>query len=183
MQGWTHHVAEAIANDVDDHGKTNQRDHQDEERPEMPFLKAPQRACESYQSEQCRHDDHGVHAYALPIAAAEVQPHAKFIERQAHRHAIQQRRDFRFATCWPTEHAVTADARQQKNSIVQMMHVRAAHEAIKIRHRVCHNQKDKHARQNERYNETEQRITRQLVGGFASEMMFGVHDFGIYGIE
>src|SRR6185437_1246450 len=127
---------------------------------------------------QCKHggdDDDGVHTCSLPITAAEVQPHAEFIEGQSHGHAIEQGRDFRGAAHRPPKDTVAADTGEQKNSVVEVMDMRAFQEKIKIRYRPRHDQKNKDARNDERDDETEKGPACQPMGGFFVNGSFSVH--------
>ena len=138
----------------------------------MPRLKPFQAARESHQSKQRRHYDHRVHARPLPVAAAQVQPHPEFVEGQPHGHAVQQRDQFRLASHWPSEHAVTADRRQQENAIVQMVHMGSVQEKIKVRHLIGHDEKHADARDDEGDEKPEQSAPRQLVGRLTRDGMY-----------
>jgi len=61
------------------------------------------------------HDDR-IHTGTLPIAAAQVQPHAKLIKRQSHGKAIGQRRMLGGASIRAGEQCVTGDDREQKDA-------------------------------------------------------------------
>ena len=92
-----------------------------------------------------------------------MQPHPELVERQPHRHAVDQRRDFRRLAHRPPEHAETAHRCQQKYPVVQVVHMRPVEEEIKVRHQVRHDEEDADPRQHESHHKAEQRSTRQLV--------------------
>ena len=159
---------------MQDKAESDHQHQQYHERPEVPRFKPFHRPPKSHQPEQGRHHDHRVHARPLPVTAAQVQPHPEFIERQTHRHAIQQRRDLRLPAHRPPEHAVTAHRRQQKNPVVQVMHMRSVQEEIKIRQLIGHDEKHKDPRQQERHEKTEQGASRQFMRRLARDGMFRV---------
>ena len=127
-------------------------------------------------------DDDGVHAGALPIAAAEMQPHAEFIEGQAHAEAVKQGGDVRGAADGASEHAETRDGGEQKDAVVEMMDMRSFEEEIHVRHQVGHDEEDEDARDEEGEEKADQRPAGEPVGGGTAHFMFGSHRSLISGI-
>ena len=160
------------AGDVKRDAETGEQNRQHDEHPEVPGFESFQRPRERHQPEQGRHNNHRVHAGPLPVTAAQMQPHAEFVEGQAHGHAVRQRGDFCRPAGGPPEDAVAAHDRQQEDAIIQMMNVGAVHEQVEVRHLLRHDEQDKNPRQDERHDEAEQGPARQPVCRFASNVRF-----------
>ena len=56
------HIAEVEASNVQSNGKPDQHDQQNDGRPEVALFKMLQRTREGDQPEQCRHNNHRIHA-------------------------------------------------------------------------------------------------------------------------
>jgi len=143
-----------ITGNEKDTSESYERNGQNQKHPNVPRFKAPDGFGEPDKRERCRYDNHRIHTGALPITTAQVQPHAEFIEGESHGHAIEQGHNFRRPADWTPKDAVAAHGREQKNSLVQVVHVRFAHEEIKIVDELGHDQEHKYARQRECDDET-----------------------------
>src|SRR5712691_843890 len=86
-----------------------------------------QRGSEGDDAEEAKQDDDGVEAGALPVTAAEMEPHPEFIESERHAEAVKQRADFAYPIAWPgDEDEQAADRGEEKDSVIEMVHMRPA---------------------------------------------------------
>ena len=143
--------------------------------PFKPFYRPPK----GHQPEQGRDHDDGIHAGALPVAAAQMQPHPEFIKRQTHRDAVEQGGELGLASGGSAENAITAHGREQEDAVVEVMHMGAVQEKIKIRQGIRHDEKDADAREQEGDEKAEQGSARQPVRRFARYVGFGSHKFAV----
>jgi hypothetical protein len=101
-------------------------------------------------AKQTEENDDGVEAGALPIAAAEMEPHPEFVEGQRHAEAVKQRADFAHPLARLSgEDEQSANGGEKEDSVIEMMHMGSAEVQKQIRHASCHDQNDEHARGDE----------------------------------
>ena len=98
----------------------------------MASLKTLDGTAESNQRKDGDHDDDGINAGALPVTAAQVQPHSKLVEGEGHGHAVQNGGDIGREPHRTAEQRVPADPSQQKDAVVQVMDVRIVEEEVEI---------------------------------------------------
>jgi hypothetical protein len=167
--------ADAGAGGIENDSEADEGYEQREAGPEMAFLKALDRSGEPNQSKDGGEDDDGVHAGALPVAAAEVQPHAEFIEGEAHGDAVEQGGEVGGAADGTAEDAVAGDGGEQEDAVVEMMDVGVLQEEIHVGHQLGHDEKDADARDEEGEEEADERPAREPVGGGAVDGVFRGH--------
>ena len=79
-----------MARGVQNDPKTGEGEQQNDKNPEMARFKTFQRPQEPHQPNQRRHDNHRIHARPLPVAAAQMQPHAEFVKGKAQGNPVHQ---------------------------------------------------------------------------------------------
>src|SRR6266550_9357868 len=94
----------------------------------------PPARCEAKQAEQTEHDHHRVETRPLPITAAQVQPHPELIERQCHGRSIDKSAKIALRSIHRGKQQYPSYGREEENSVVQMMHMRAVHMQEQVRH-------------------------------------------------
>lgn len=95
--------------------------------------------CKSDKGKAGGKNDDGVPTSALPIAAAQAYPHAELVESQSHANAIKYCGPFETLAGGAAEQQVSGDGGEQKNAVVQVVHMCAAQMQIKVWNRARHN--------------------------------------------
>src|SRR6185369_1951244 len=119
FQRGTHLGSDAGADEVENQGEAQENQEQQEKAPEMPGFKTFDRPGECHQAEHGRHDDNRIDADALPITAAQMQPHSKFIKGQSQGDAVEQGDGFGGAAVGAPKNAVACDRDEQDDAVIQ----------------------------------------------------------------
>src|SRR5437588_2217733 len=119
---------------------------------------------EGDQDENAEHNDDAIEAGALPVATAEVQPHAELIEGQTHGQAVEQRADSLVAKVERGEEENSGDGGEQEDAVVKMMDVGAAGVEKHIGHAACHDEDDDDARADEGEEKGDEGKPGQVAG-------------------
>jgi len=114
-------------------------------------------------AEQAQHDDDRIETGPLPIAAAQVQPHAEFIERQRHAKAVKNSAHAALPVGHFHEKQDAPDRGEGKYPIVQVVDVRPAHVEKKVRYPAGHDENHQHPRSDEREQERGKRYPREMA--------------------
>src|SRR2546423_15715617 len=92
------------------------------------------------EAEGSQHHDDRIETGALPVAAAEVKPHSKFIKRKRHRKPVEQGPEAA-SFAWPRcEKKNGGGEREKKDSVIEMMHVGSAGVEEQVRHSARHDE-------------------------------------------
>ena len=171
VEGVAGHGADFEAGAINDGAEAEEQHGKDNEHAKMLVFEPADGTHEADKGEHGGDNDDGIHTDALPVAAAEVQPHAEFIEGEAKGDAIEERGEFGFFAGGPAEHAVAADCNEQENAVVQVVDVGFAHEEVHVRHSLAHDEKDEDAGEDEGADEAEKRDAREFVRGLARDAL------------
>src|ERR1039457_3440941 len=119
VQSWPHEAANIATRRNYHDSKADHGEQEHQKAPEMMGFQAFEGRGEGDQANQGRDDDYGVHADALPIAAAQVEPHPEFIEGERQREPVGQRGGFGPAPIRPGKQGVTSDRREEEDAVVR----------------------------------------------------------------
>ena len=107
------------------------------------------------QGQSSRDHDNRVETGPLPIAATQVKPHAKLIECQSQAGCISYGGNAERPTNRPDEKEVSADNREEKDAVVEVVDVCAADMQKQVGQVASHDAIDQNARCHERKQEGE----------------------------
>ena len=147
------------------HAKRRHGQEHDRADREMMSAQLPPRRRECEQAKRTQDNDHGVETCALPVAAAEMQPHSKFIKGQRHAQAIDHRAKTSLRLVQWREEQDACDSRQKKNAIIEMMHMRPAQMEKEIGHFASHDQNHQCPRRDKCEEKRHKRQPRQMPQG------------------
>jgi len=111
----------------------------------------------SQHSENAEQHDNGIEACALPITPAQMQPHAEFIKGQRHANSVSKCAHAPLLFVQPGKKQNSGDRGEQKNPVVQMMHVSTAQVEKQVRHAPSHDQNHQCSRRDEREKKRDER--------------------------
>ncbi len=92
-----------------------------------------------------------------------MQPHAELVECEGEAEAVGDRAPPALALAELEEKHDARDRAEQKDAVVEMVHVRAAHVQEKIRHQARHDQDHQHARRDEGEQEDGKDDAREMA--------------------
>ena len=121
--------------------------------------------------QQAGDDRDRVQAGPLPVVTAQMEPHPELVEREAEADTVQHRYGHQPLRRRLPEDEQGPDARQQKDTEVQMVNVRPAHVNVQVRHAPGHDEQYQAPGADERGQETGQDPSGQMDVGVWAELI------------
>src|SRR6202050_1076094 len=106
----------------------------------MMGAKALDRRRKRDHAQEARDDDHGIETGALPVTAAQMEPHAEFVEGEGEAEAIRDGAPPALAITDLKKEENPRDGAEQENAVVEMMDMSLAHVQEEIGNHAAHDE-------------------------------------------
>ena len=123
--------------------------------------KTLERGSEGEHAKEAGHDDDGIEAGALPIAAAEVQPHAELIKGKREAEAVGHGAPPALAVADLEEKENSGDGAEKKDAVVEMVDMGLAHVEKEVGNHAAHDENHEEPRGDEGQQEGREDDARQ----------------------
>jgi hypothetical protein len=152
--------SDLLPGDEENGRKSDDGERENEQSPPVARFDANERPCERQNCQKTPNHDDRIHAGALPVAAAQMEPHPEFVAGQGEPDAVYESGPPQGRSVWPGKEKIPRGRGQQGNPVVQVMDMRPTDVQVQQRESAGHDQEDDGTRTDERHDKCKENAPR-----------------------